>query len=455
MKKTKHERSNNHRITFSIISLGCPKNLVDSEIVIGTMQYAGYRMVSDIEKADILLVNTCAFIQPAIDESFQTIRDLVKLKQTQRNKKLFILGCLPQREQETILTKFPEIDGLVGVGEFYQIVNLIKHAERTKPIIAIAQPTFIYTHTTPRQLATQPHTAYVKIAEGCNHYCSFCTIPRIRGRFRSRPIESIVAEVTQLTRSGVKEINLIAQDITAYGSDLYNGYALVLLLNKLVKIPELRWLRLLYTNPANFSDELIEVIAREDKICKYIDMPIQHIDDTILKQMNRNTSSQQIKTLLAKLRNRIPNITIRTSLLVGFPGESDRQFQRLVKFIQEQKFDRLGVFPYSREKQTTAYYLKPQLPKNVKQRRAEIIMQIQYPIVLQKNQMLLGKEMTILLDTEYDVKERIYIGRSEFHAPDIDGVIYVWNKSKRKILPGDIISAKIVDMNDYDLIAEC
>ncbi|MDI6782525.1 MAG: 30S ribosomal protein S12 methylthiotransferase RimO [bacterium] len=474
----------NNLRTFSIISLGCPKNLVDSEVVIGLLEQAGYKMVppnhSWMKNADILLVNTCAFIRPAKEEAVQTIRELVEYKKIGNCKKLFVLGCLPQRElaksnprpclqqagvggqnpnakcqQKELITAFPEVDGWVGAGEFYQIVNLLNQSQNELPVIAIAQPTFIYDHTTPRHLATLAHTAYVKIAEGCNHGCSFCTVPRIRGRFRSRPLESIVVEVEELTQRGVKEINLIAQDITEYGRDIYHGFALVMLLKKLVQISALHWIRLLYAYPTNFSDELIALIAQENKLCKYIDLPIQHIDATILRSMNRQTTRNQFYKLIEKLRNRIPEVTIRTSLITGYPGETELQFKNLVAFVKKIKFDRLGVFPYSREASTAAYYLCPQLAEETKQNRAERIMQIQQKIVLEKNNRFLGKQVTVLIDSRLKKQRNWYVGRTQAHAPDIDGVVYVRNKTKPAIEPGDFVQATIVAVQDYDLIAEC
>jgi ribosomal protein S12 methylthiotransferase len=440
--------------TFSLISLGCPKNLVDSEVVIGLLEQAGYKMTPQLEKAKLLLVNTCAFIRPAKEEAIKTILKLAEYKKQGSCKKLFVLGCLPQRYQRELISALPEVDGWIGAGEFYQITNLLNQSEGNQPIIAIDRPTFIYDHSIPRHLATLPHTVYVKIAEGCNHGCSFCTVPRIRGRFRSRPMESIVTEVTELTDRGVKEINLIAQDITEYGVDIYQGHALVMLLNKLVKIPQVFWLRLLYAYPTNFSDQLINLIAKEQKICKYIDLPIQHIDDKILHSMNRMISSREMKTLLVKLRSLIPEVTIRTSLIAGYPGETEMQFRKLTKFVREFQFDRLGVFPYSREEDTTGYYLKPQLTEKVKQHRAETIMRIQYGIVSQKSQLMVGKKVTALLDSEYNKRQNIYIGRTESQAPDIDGVVYIKNRTKRSIYPGEFVRVIIIAVQDYDLIAE-
>jgi ribosomal protein S12 methylthiotransferase len=440
--------------TFSLISLGCPKNLVDSEVVIGLLEQAGYRMTPHLDKADLLLINTCAFIKPAKEEAIRTIFELAQYKKRDKGKKLFVLGCLPQRYQTELVTALPEVDGWIGAGEFYQITNLLKQNDSAQPIIAIDQPTFIYNHTMPRHLSTRPHTAYVKIAEGCNHGCSFCTVPRIRGRYRSRPIESIVAEVEDLTKTGVKEINLIAQDITEYGFDIYPGYALVMLLKKLTQIPQLSWLRLLYAYPTNFSNELIDLIAQEDKICKYIDLPIQHIDDTILQSMNRRMSGKQIKALMLKLRKRIPDVAIRTSLIVGYPGESVKQFQNLLHFVQDAEFDRLGVFTYSREENTAAYYLRPQIPDNVKQKRADQIMQVQQSIVKQNNMRFIGKNIPILLDAVYMDKRDMFVGRTQAHAPDIDGVVYIKNKTKRKLKPGELVLGNIVGIQDYDLIAE-
>lgn len=440
--------------TFSLISLGCPKNLVDSEVVIGLLEQAGYKMTPQFKKAKLLLVNTCAFIKPAKEEAIKTILELVEYKKQGSCKKLFVLGCLPQRYQQELISALPEVDGWIGVGEFYQITNLLNQSEESRPIIAIDRPTFIYDHSIPRHLATLPHTAYVKIAEGCNHSCSFCTVPRIRGQYRSRPIESIIAEVESLTNRGVKEINLIAQDITEYGIDLYRGYALVMLLKKLIGISKLKWLRLLYTYPTNFSEELIDLIAQENKILKYIDLPIQHIDDTILASMNRKISSNRIIALLNKLRNRIPEVTIRTSLIVGYPGETEKQFRNLLNFVQETEFDRLGVFPYSREENTTAYYLRPQIADNVKQKRLDEIMRFQQTIVQNKNKQLFGKSVTILLDSVLQKRRNMFIGRTPSHAPDIDGIVYVKNKSNRKLKPGELVLGKIVAIADYDLIAE-
>jgi len=410
--------------SVGILSLGCPRNLVDSEIILERLKKKGYR-ITPINRADIAILNTCAFIKEAKEESIEAILDLIELKKENKLKKILVYGCLPQRYGLKLVPHLKEVDAFVGK-------------------ISLNQ-------NYPHQFYLTPkHYSYIKISEGCSHLCSYCVIPKIIGPYRSRSLDSILEQIRDLDKKGISEINLIGQDISSYGIDLYGKPKLEYLLKKITKeIKRIRWVRLLYLHPGHIKDELLNLIKEIPVICKYIDLPIQHINDRILKLMNRNIKREQILKLLEKIRKKIPEVTIRTSVIVGFPTEKDSEFKELLRFISEEKFERLGVFTYSREEDTPAYRLPGQIPERIKLERFNTIMQVQKEISEKLNQSLLGKEMDVLVE---DRDKDLYIGRSQADAPEVDGLVFI--KSKKRISFGDFVKVKIRDTYDYDLLGE-
>ncbi len=435
----------------SLVSLGCPKNLVDAEVMLGHLPTERYAIVTDESQADIIVVNTCAFIREAQEESVETILEVADYKKNGRCKLLIVSGCLPQRYQEELAEELPEVDFFMGTADAPRIVELIEgHGGDAGPH-EIGLPDYLYDHTTPRVTSSPFYSAYVKIAEGCANHCSYCVIPSIRGTLRSRSIDSVVKEVERLVGNGVKEINLIAQDVTAFGAEREEGGGLVDLLRELVKIDGLVWLRLLYAYPDGITDELLDLIAAEEKICNYLDLPIQHIDDEILAAMNRRVDSTGIQALLARIRSRIPDVTLRTSLIVGFPGETDEQFRKLLAFVEEGHFERLGVFRYSREEGTSAALLAGQVPERTKQARLKRLMKAQSRVSFRKNLALKGQIEPVLVEGYSEETELLLRGRSVRQAPDVDGLVYI---TAGQADVGDIVALKITDSSEYDLIGE-
>jgi ribosomal protein S12 methylthiotransferase len=433
-----------------VVTLGCEKNLVDSEIMSGLIFERGYSLVEDKEEATVIIVNTCGFIDAAKEESVNTILELADLKQTANLKALIVSGCLTQRYKEVLLEEMPEIDGIVGTGDFDKINDIIDEALEGKKPIFVGNPIFNYDKALPRRVATPRYTAYVKIAEGCDNACTFCSIPIMRGQFRSRSMESILAEVAQLASQGVKEISLIAQDSTNYGTDLYDKFMLPELMNRVSEVPGVEWVRLHYAYPGFFTDELIEAIASNPKICKYIDMPLQHSEDSILKRMRRPGRQRDTRELVQRIRQAIPNVALRTSLIVGFPGETDEDFNRLTEFVKDIQFDRLGVFSYSKEEDTPASRLPDQVDEDVKEFRANTLMEVQREIAKSRNGLRIGQVIDVLIE-RYDGRNDVYIGRSQFDAPEIDGEVFV---SKVKANIGDIVPVKITHSFEFDLAGE-
>jgi len=439
-------------IKISLISLGCARNLVDSEIILGILKDSGFRIVASPASADIVIVNTCSFIEDAKKESIDAILDLIGLKNAKKIKGILVAGCLPQRYGKALQRELGEIDGFIGVEGFARLPKLINDIACGKKIYSVSRnPAYLYDWKTPRLRLTPRHLAYVKISEGCSHKCSFCVIPKVRGRHRSRKIESILEETRELISKGVKEISLIGQDTTFYGVDLYRHAALPELLKRLAGIKGARWLRLMYTHPAHFSDELASIIAGEERICKYIDLPIQHINDRILKAMNRGTSKRSIQELLAKLRRRVPAVAIRTSVITGFPGESDEEFKELLKFVKETRFGRLGAFVYSQEEGTSAAASDKQVPEKEKLARWNEIMKVQQRISSEDNRRLIGTKFEVLIDERDRSDKDVYLGRTYMDAPEIDGLVYIKGQG---IKVGDFVTAKITDTLEYDLVGE-
>lgn len=438
-------------LKIKIVSLGCAKNLVDSEVMAGVLRQSGYTLAAGEETADVLLVNTCGFIDAAKEESIAAILDAAKEKDTGGCKALVVAGCLAQRYKDELLEEIPEIDGLIGTGEVAEIGRVVAEALEGRKTALVDKPLFLYNHETPRELSTPSYSAYIKIADGCNNRCAFCVIPSIRGDYRSRPMDSVVAEARRLVEQGVKEINLIAQDTTRYGSDIYGEYKLNELLQQLAAIDGLFWIRVLYAYPTHFTDELIDVMAASDKICKYLDIPLQHADDDILRAMNRRGTRADILTLIEKLRNRIPGLTLRTSFIVGLPGETEQGFQTLVNFLKTVRFDRVGVFTYSPEEGTAAAEMPGQVPEEIKEARKDCLMRLQQEISLEKNQAKVGQIISVLIEGKAENEQEVYVGRTEADAPEVDGSIFV---SGEGLAPGDTIRVKVCHAYEYDLIGE-
>ena len=440
------------KLKVSLISLGCPKNLVDSEVILGHLPVERYEITLDEGDADIIIVNTCAFINDAKEESVDTILDVADYKENGNCKLLVVAGCLPQRYQDVLAEQLPEVDLFLGTSEGPRIVELIEQQLVTQePSKEVGTPDYLYDHTTPRVNSSPTYTSYVKIAEGCSNHCSYCVIPQLRGKLRSRSIDSIVQETRHLAEQGVTEIILIAQDITDFGADRDDGATLEKLLKELVKIDKIVWIRLLYAYPDGVSDELIELIATEDKICNYLDLPLQHIDDDLLTAMNRHLNEEQTRQLVKKLRQRIPDLTLRTSFIVGFPGETREQFNKLLEFVQEGYFERVGVFRYSKEEGTVAAKLPDQIPARMKTSRLNRLMKAQARVSFNKNRALLGRTEQVLVEGYSDETDLLLKGRSVRQAPDIDGQ-YLITAGTADV--GEYVQLKITDSSEYDLIGE-
>ena len=433
------------------VSLGCAKNLVDTEVMLGIMQSHGIELTANPADADILIVNTCAFILSAKEESITTILNLAEYKQNGRCRSLIVAGCLGQLYRRELLDEMPEADAIIGTGAWNRIMEAIEETLSGRRVVLIGERELIYDAETPRLRTTPDYTAYVKISEGCNNRCAFCTIPLIRGKQISRPIEDIRAEVESLAAQGVKEINLIAQDTTAYGLDLYGKPKLVELLRELVKT-DIHWIRILYAYPRRFTDELIDLIAAEPKICNYVDLPLQHASNDILKRMNRPDTRESIEELLNKIRERIPNVAIRSTFIVGFPGETDEDFLELKNFLQTQRLDKVGIFTYSREEDTPAYDFPDQISEEVMQERYHDLMSMQSLISQELNEELEGHELEVLIENRDEEVPEVVAGRSYRDAPEVDGLVYIENDGRSKA--GDIVRVKVLAGFVYDIAAE-
>ena len=434
------------------ISLGCAKNLVDTEVMLGILRDNGIGLTPDPAEADILIVNTCSFIQSAKEESITTVLNMAEYKESGRCRSLIIAGCLGQRYKQELLDDIPEADAIIGTGAWNRIMEAVNETLRGNRVVIAGDEEIIYDEKTPRITTTPSYSAYVKIAEGCNNNCALCAIPMLRGRYRSRKIEDICAEVSHLVARGVKEINLIAQDTTNYGHDLYGAPSLAKLLKEIVKIDGLKWVRSLYCYPSFFTDELIDVIASEDKVCKYVDLPLQHAHNSVLRNMHRPDTREQIEALLKKIRERIPGVTIRSTFIVGFPGETAAQYQTLRDFIAAQRFDKVGVFTYSREEDTPAYNMPNQVPEDIMQERYHDLMSLQCKISEEMNQALEGKTLEVLVEGRDEEQQNIAYGRSYREAPEVDGQVYIENDTDSQ--PGDIVKVRIVLGFTYDIVGE-
>ena len=428
-----------------IVSLGCSKNLVDTEVMLGLLGREGYEITTDASEADVIIINTCSFIEQATEESLNAIDEFVG---SDIDRKVIVTGCLAQRYGKRLRQELPGIGAILGTGDFEHIVDACEAVLQDRVLdIITKKPLYLYDHTTPRLLATLPHIANVKIAEGCDNRCSYCIIPRVRGRYRSRSIDSIVAEVEALTQAGVREIDLIAQDTTYYGADLKDGTDLTLLLRKLLEVPDVGWIRVLYAYPSRISDDFLELMAENEKLCSYVDVPVQHIHNSILNAMGRKTSQSRIRSTLERIRAIVPDVTLRTSLMVGFPGEGEEHFQALMDFVTEVEFDHLGVFAFSVEKGTRAARMGRQVPPEIKNERLIQIAALHRLIAEKKRQSLIGQKMVAMID----VVEPKVVARTQGQAPDIDDEVFILDDCKSK--PGEFVEVEIVDtQSSYDLI---
>lgn len=435
-----------------IISLGCVKNLVDAELMLGDLSAHQLTITPNPEDADIIIVNTCGFIESAQQESVDTILQMAEYKK-QNCQMLLVSGCLAQRFSNELLIEIPEIDALIGTGSWQKIYEAIERVDAgEKNVVLIDELTNLYNEEMPRILTTPSYSAYIKVAEGCSNRCAYCVIPYVRGDFRSRSIESIIAEARNLAEQGVCEINLIAQDTTNYGTDRYGERKLPALLRELVKIDKIKWIRILYCYPQNFTDELIELMATEEKICSYVDLPLQHISNNVLRRMNRRDTKADIIALLKKIRTRIEGVVVRSSFIVGFPGETEEDFAELKEFIEQQKFERVGIFTYSREAGTPAYDMENQIPEEVKEDRYHTLMATQCVISEEINRSYEGEHLTVLVEGKDSEQEGLSYGRSYREAPDIDGKIFIENEPDPKI--GEFIETEVIQGFTYDLVVE-
>lgn len=436
-----------------IVSLGCPRNLVDSEIMIGSLKKEGYIIADEVgDGVDVFIINTCSFVKSAREESIDTIIEAGQLKKEGKIKYLVIAGCLPQSYGKVLLKDLPEADALVGTGDFSRIGEIIKSIVKGKQYSNISKvPDFLYDENSPRFTLTPCHYAYVKISEGCDNLCSYCIISRLRGRFRSRTVDSVIKEIEAVSSRGdTKEIDLIGQDTTLFGMDIYGKSVFPELLKKIAGSKNsIEWIRILYTHPAHYSDEFIFTIRDTPKICRYLDIPIQHINDAILKKMNRHITRKEIIELIGKIRKNISGIALRTSIIVGFPGETEEAFKELLDFLKEARFEKLGAFIYSREEGSRAYKFQGQIPENTKQQRFDEVMKTQQVISSDINRSFLGKTMKVLIDEKLEGNR--YFGRTEFDAPEVDGGVYINGSGIRA---GEFYNVKINDTLEYDLVGE-
>lgn len=444
-----------NKLKIGLVSLGCPKNLVDSESMLGLIEERKFEITNNPESADLIIVNTCGFIESAKEESINTVLQMAEYKKTAACKYLILAGCLGQRYANELLENIPEVDAIVGTECYNQITEVIDRVMTGQRFIQLEASSTAgeQPHTVPRILTTPAYTAYLKIAEGCDNCCSYCVIPKIRGPYRSRPYEEIIAEAKALVAHGVKELILVAQDTTRYGEDLYGSLRLAELLRELNSFEELKWIRVLYCYPQNFTDKLIETFADCDKICKYIDIPLQHASDELLHSMNRYDTKAQVEVLLAKLRKRIPDICIRTTFIVGFPGETEANFLELKEFMEEQKFDNAGVFTYSQEEGTVAAEMNNQIPEAVKEERYHQLMALQASISENIHQNLEDQVLTVLIEGSDESNADLAVGRSYREAPgEIDGSVFVEKGANLK--PGDFVKVRILQGFTYEMVGE-
>ena len=433
------------------VSLGCDKNLVDTEVMLGLLASRGHQIVDSEHMADVIVVNTCCFIHDAKEESIQTILEMAEYKKSGQIKALVVTGCLAQRYKQEIIDEIEEVDAVLGTASYDKIVEAIDEALAGHSMVQMTSLEELPLPESKRLVTTGGHFAYLKIAEGCDKHCTYCIIPKIRGNFRSVPMEHLLKEAEDLVAQGVKELILVAQETTLYGKDIYGEKSLPKLLKELCKISGLRWIRILYCYPEEITDELIQVIKKEDKICNYLDLPIQHACDDILKRMGRRTSKAQLMEIIAKLRKEIPDITLRTTLITGFPGETEEQHEELMDFVDEMEFDRLGVFTYSPEEDTPAANMPDQIDEGIKEDRQADLMELQQEIAFEQAEAMIGKEVLVMIEGKV-ADENAYVGRTYKDAPNVDGFIFV--ETNEELMSGDFVKVKVTGALDYDLIGE-
>ncbi len=428
-------------------TLGCPKNRVDSEVMLGALSNAGYRLVADPARAEVIVVNTCGFIESAREESIGAILELAEMKREGRCRKLVVAGCLAQRDPEELARELPEVDHVVGTGAYADIARIVSDAQAKR--LVVPDPDFVHAASTPRVNSMPSHTAYLKVSEGCDNACAFCIIPRLRGPQRSRPVDDVVAEARALAAQGVVELSLVAQDLTAYGQDLPGKVRLAHLLPELCRVEGVRWIRLHYAYPRDLPDGLLDVLAAEPKIVKYLDMPVQHSSDRLLRAMRRGRDARFLRELLGRLRARVPGVALRTSLIVGLPGETEEDVADLAAFVREQRFEYLGVFTYSREEGTVAGDMPDQVPEAAKRERFARIMEIQQAISRERQRSLVGRRLEVLVEGASEETEHLLVGRHAQQAPEIDGVTYV---NDGVAYPGELVTVEVTQAGDYDVV---
>ena len=451
---------------IGFVSLGCPKNLVDSEVMMGLSQEGGHTLTPNPADAEVLVVNTCAFIDSAKEESINTILELAELKKSGNCKRLVVTGCLGERYRDELKTQIPEIDAVLGTGDVPEIVDAIEGASRIRKIpLTLVQaqgpkpearsqdlPTYLYDADSPRVFATPRHFAYIKVAEGCDYKCSFCIIPKLRGHYRSRPVEAIVREARALAARGVRELILISQDTTFYGRDLGGGAALPALLRELNNVDGIDWIRLLYLYPTTITDDILDAMADCGKVVKYIDLPLQHASDEVLRRMKRPGTARNYEKLLARIRGRVPGVSLRTTFIVGFPGETEAEFEELLTFIRNVGFDHVGVFTYSHEEGTTAHDLADDVPPATKKKRRNMLMAEQKRIVAKAQKRRVGSRVEVMVDGPSPDHELVWRGRLAGQAPEIDPVVYFTDANPEALRPGALLEAEIVGAREYDLV---
>mgnify|MGYP000386081325 CR=1 FL=1 len=433
------------------ISLGCDKNLVDSEVMLGLLDKKGYQIVDSEEDADIIVVNTCCFIHDAKEESIQTILEMAEYKKEGKLKALIVTGCLAQRYQQEIIDEIPEVDAVLGTTSYNHIVEAVEEALAGNGHVVLEDVDALPDVKEKRLVTTGGHYAYMKIAEGCDKHCTYCIIPKLRGNYRSVPMEKLLAEAKDLADQGVKELILVAQETTVYGKDLYGEKSLHKLLRELCKISGIQWIRILYCYPEEIYDELIQTIKEENKVCHYLDLPIQHASDAVLKRMGRRTSKAQLVEIIEKLRKEIPDISLRTTLITGFPGETQEQHEELKDFVDEMEFDRLGVFTYSPEEDTPAATMTEQIPEEVKEERQAELMELQQEIAFDLAEDMVGREVLVMIEGKV-ADENAYVGRTYKDAPNVDGLIFI--NTDEELMSGDFARVRVTGALEYDLIGE-
>ena len=433
------------------ISLGCDKNLVDSEVMLGLLDAKGYQIVDDETQADIIVINTCCFVHDAKEESIQTILEMAEYKTEGRLKALIVTGCLAQRYRQEIIDEIPEVDAVLGTTAYDKIVEAVEEALAGAGHVELENVNALPLVDTKRLVTTGGHYAYMKIAEGCDKHCTYCIIPKLRGNYRSIPMERLIQEAKDLAEQGVKELILVAQETTLYGKDIYGEKSLHKLLRELCKVDGIRWIRILYCYPEEIDDNLIQVMKEEKKLCHYLDLPIQHANDEILKRMGRRTSKAQLEEIIGKLKREIPDITLRTTLITGFPGEAEEQHEELKAFVDEMEFDRLGVFTYSPEEDTPAAEMPDQIPEEVKEDRQAEIMELQQEIAFAQAEDMIGEEVLVMIEGKV-ADENAYVGRTYKDAPGVDGLIFI--NTDEELMSGDFARVKVTGAVEYDLIGE-